>query len=64
MLYGSLPRSREAGASARYDAGDHTIIVGQVLLASHMSGSGLIFEQGEYGHFTPFKPAQPTVTHD
>ncbi|MEP2031190.1 MAG: flavin reductase family protein [Paracoccaceae bacterium] len=47
--------------SARYDAGDHTIIVGQVLLAEHGSGAGLIFEQGEYGHFTPFKVAKPTL---
>lgn len=47
--------------SARYDAGDHTIIVGQVLQASHKSGSGLIFDQGNYGHFAPLKP---TVSND
>lgn len=38
---------------ATHDGGDHAIIVGQVLRASHRGGEALIFAQGRYGGFSP-----------
>ena len=38
---------------AAYPAGDHTLILGEVLGVSVTGGTGLIFDQGRYGHFNP-----------
>ena len=37
---------------AAYDGGDHKIVVGEVLRASHRPGRSLIFSQGDYGGFS------------
>ncbi len=34
-----------------HDAGDHSIIIGQVTRAWYRSGSGLMFKRGQYGGF-------------
>lgn len=34
-----------------HDAGDHSIIVGEVLHATHRPGQGLMFKRGAYGGF-------------
>lgn len=36
---------------AVHDAGDHSIVIGQVTLAAHRPGQGLIFKRGQYGGF-------------
>ncbi len=36
-----------------HEAGDHLLIVGRVLRASHGEGAPLIFSQGRYGSFRP-----------
>ena len=38
--------------SASHDGGDHVIIVGQVIGAEYRDGAPLLFQGGEYGHFT------------
>lgn len=43
----------ECRTEAVHDAGDHSIIVGRVLLASHRDGTGLMFKQGKFGRFEP-----------
>ncbi len=37
---------------ASHDAGDHVIILGQVLEVSHVTGSPLVFHAGSFGKFT------------
>lgn len=37
---------------ARYPAGDHQILVGEVLSATHRPGKGLMFKRGQFGGFT------------
>lgn len=34
-----------------HDAGDHSIVVGEVLHATHRPGLGLMFKRGQYGGF-------------
>lgn len=51
ILGGCLARF-ECRQSALHGAGDHTIIVGQVLRAAHRPGHGLIHKRGRYGAFT------------
>ena len=41
----------ECQTQAVHDAGDHTIIVGQVLRFSQNDGEALLFSQGKYGRF-------------
>lgn len=50
VLHGCLARF-ECRQVAAHDAGDHTIIVGRVLRATHRPGSGLIHKSGQYGLF-------------
>lgn len=50
ILQGCLARF-ECRRMALHDAGDHTIIVGQVLCATHRPGSGLMYKHGRYGGF-------------
>lgn len=38
---------------AVHDGGDHMIIVGEVLRATHRGGDALVFHQGRYGSFSP-----------
>lgn len=38
---------------ATHDGGDHMIIVGEVLRATHRGGAALVFHQGQYGGFSP-----------
>lgn len=38
--------------AARHPAGDHLILVGEVLSATHRPGKGLMFKRGQYGGFT------------
>ncbi|MGA1832823.1 flavin reductase family protein [Rhizobium wenxiniae] len=38
--------------SAAHDAGDHTIIVGEVLRVTEREGDPLCFSRGMFGHFT------------
>lgn len=49
-LSGCLARF-ECRQTQTHDAGDHSIIVGQVLRAHFRSGSGLMFKRGQYGGF-------------
>ena len=44
----------ECRTFGRHHAGDHTIIVGQVLRADRRDGAGLAFDQRQYGRFQPF----------
>lgn len=37
---------------AAHDAGDHTIIIGEVIAAETRSGDPLVFAKGQYGRFT------------
>lgn len=37
---------------AAHDAGDHTIIIGEVTEAAHAAGAPLLFARGSYGRFT------------
>jgi len=41
----------ECQQTTTHDAGDHTLILGQVLRATHGPGQGLIFKRGRYGGF-------------
>lgn len=43
----------ECRTEAVHDAGDHSIIVGRVILAYHREGTGLMFKQGKFGRFEP-----------
>ncbi len=52
VLNGCLARF-ECVQAAAHDAGDHTIIVGQVLRLQTNPGKPLIFSQGQYGGFAP-----------
>jgi flavin reductase (DIM6/NTAB) family NADH-FMN oxidoreductase RutF len=52
ILSGCLARL-ECRQNALHDAGDHTIIVGEVLRAAHRPGHGLIHKRGRYGVFSP-----------
>jgi flavin reductase (DIM6/NTAB) family NADH-FMN oxidoreductase RutF len=52
LLSGCLARF-ECSQHAVHDAGDHSIIVGQVDAAMHRPGRGLIFKRGQYGDFAP-----------
>ncbi|MDJ1007312.1 MAG: flavin reductase family protein [Paracoccaceae bacterium] len=42
----------ECRRHAAHDAGDHTIIVGEVIAAETRPGEPLLFVQGKYGRFT------------
>lgn len=44
----------ECRRSALHDAGDHSIIIGEVARASFRPGQGLIFKRGQYGAFADF----------
>lgn len=37
---------------AAHDAGDHTILIGEVTEAAHAAGAPLLFARGSYGRFT------------
>ncbi|SFT78021.1 flavin reductase family protein [Sedimentitalea nanhaiensis] len=50
ILRGCLARF-ECRGSDLHDAGDHTIIVGQVLRAACRPGTGLMYKRGQYGGF-------------
>jgi len=52
LLEGCLARF-ECTQHAVHDAGDHSIILGQVDAAMHRPGRGLIFKRGQYGDFAP-----------
>ncbi len=43
----------ECRTHARHDGGDHLILIGQVLRATHGAGDPLIFSAGRYGRFLP-----------
>ncbi len=43
----------ECRQHATHEGGDHVIIVGEVLRASHRGGDALVFHQGQYGGFSP-----------
>ncbi len=49
-LAGCLARL-ECRQTQHHDAGDHSIIIGQVTRAWFRSGSGLMFKRGQYGGF-------------
>ena len=42
----------ECSRFAAHDAGDHTIIIGEVIAAETRSGEPLVFARGRYGSFT------------
>jgi len=42
----------ECALFARHDAGDHTLIVGEVIAAEARPGEPLVFARGRYGRFT------------
>lgn len=52
VLTGCLARI-ECQKVAAHDAGDHAIIVAQVLRSQRHPGRPLLFVQGEYGRFSP-----------
>lgn len=52
VLGGCIARF-ECRRSALHDAGDHTIIVGEVERAALRSGRGLLHKGGQYGTFAP-----------
>jgi flavin reductase (DIM6/NTAB) family NADH-FMN oxidoreductase RutF len=52
VIPGTLARF-ECRQWAVQDAGDHAIIIGQVLRAAHREGDPLGFARGQFGHFTP-----------
>ena len=45
----------ECQQAAVHDAGDHSIIVGQVELIHQRDGNGLVFSQGEFGSIEPIQ---------
>ena len=51
MLSGCLARF-ECRRHAVHDAGDHSIVLGQVERAMHRPGTGLMFKRGRYGGFS------------
>ncbi len=50
ILEGCLARF-ECRRTARHDAGDHTIVLGQVMRAASRPGAGLLYKRGQYGGF-------------
>jgi flavin reductase (DIM6/NTAB) family NADH-FMN oxidoreductase RutF len=50
VIPGTLARF-ECRQAAAHDAGDHTIIVGEVLRAAHRDGDPLCFSGGTFGRF-------------
>ncbi|UWQ92819.1 flavin reductase family protein [Rhodobacteraceae bacterium M382] len=50
ILPGCLARF-DCRKHARHDAGDHSILVGEVLLTTSRPGQGLMFKRGQYGGF-------------
>lgn len=51
VIPGTLARF-ECRRAAAHDAGDHTIIVGEVLRAAHRDGDPLCFSGGAFGRFS------------
>ena len=51
VIPGTLARF-ECRQAAAHDAGDHTIIVGEVLRAAHRDGDPLCFSGGAFGRFS------------
>lgn len=51
VIPGTLARF-ECQRAALHDAGDHTIVVGRVLRATHRQGEPLCFSHGSFGRFT------------
>ena len=51
VIPGTLARF-ECRQAAAHDAGDHTIIVGEVLRAAHRDGDPLCFSGGSFGRFS------------
>ena len=43
----------ECGVHARHDAGDHTILIGNVLRLSELAGEPLVFYRGEFSRIAP-----------
>lgn len=43
----------ECRQHATHEGGDHMIILGEVLRATHRGGAALVFHQGQYGGFSP-----------
>lgn len=52
VIHGALARF-DCEQHATHEGGDHLIVVGRVLRAAHRDGSPLIFNQGQYGGFSP-----------
>ncbi|WP_027998766.1 flavin reductase family protein [Sinorhizobium arboris] len=50
VIRGTLARF-ECARADRYDAGDHTILLGRVLRAAHREGEPLCFSKGSFGRF-------------
>ncbi|WP_234822503.1 flavin reductase family protein [Palleronia aestuarii] len=50
LIDGCLARFR-CRRAAVHDAGDHVIVIGDVLAASHRDGAPLVFAAGRYGGF-------------
>lgn len=50
VIPGALARF-DCEQHATHDGGDHLIVVGRVLRASHREGAPLLFSQGAYGQF-------------
>ena len=50
LLHGTLARF-ECRAYDCHSAGDHSILIGEVLRATVSEGTGLAFDQGRYGQF-------------
>lgn len=50
ILSGCLARFECAQVNV-HDAGDHSIVLGQVVKTAHRPGQGLIFKRGQYGGF-------------
>jgi flavin reductase ActVB len=48
---------------ARHDAGDHTILVGEVVAASVASGRPLVHFARRFGHFVPQTSGRPDPAH-
>jgi flavin reductase (DIM6/NTAB) family NADH-FMN oxidoreductase RutF len=61
ILQGCVARF-DCRQAALHDAGDHTIILGNVLRAMYGSGSGLLHKSGQYGGFSGFDQSVPERT--
>jgi flavin reductase ActVB len=48
---------------ARHDAGDHTILIGEVLAAAVTSGNPLLHFGRRFGHFVPQSSGRPDPAH-